>query len=199
MSSGPSAAVSQETDALLVVDVQNDFARPGGSLYIAGGEALTAPINAVSRGLSFRLQVCTQDWHPADHSSFRERGGPWPPHCVAGSDGAALCAGLDTGRYDLILRKGGRQEVDCNSAFCDAAGATTGLHGMLADAGVTRVLVVGLALDVCVAATVRDALAAGLQVVILADCCRSVSGDDAAATADLLAIGTVVMNSTDFL
>lgn len=169
-------SINPATDALIVVDMQNDFAAPTtGTLYVRGAESLVPLINAVSQQLPFRLQVGTQDWHTADHCSFQAQGGPWPAHCVAGTAGASLCDGLDDRKYDYLLRKGKRQAVDSNSAFRDASGAPTGLHALLADAGVTRVFLVGVALDVCVRATATDAVAYGLDVVVWEDACKAVT------------------------
>nr|AGU68200.1 nicotinamidase [Herpetomonas muscarum] len=196
---GEAIAVDAMSDALLVVDVQNDFARPGGSLYIAGAEAVVAPINALARGLPFRVRVATQDWHPPHHSSFAAHGGPWPPHCIAGTDGADCCADLDTAPYDVILRKGTRQDYDNYSVFTDASGRQTGLRGFLAEAGVRRVFVAGVATDVCVRATVLDALAGGLAVVVVMDGCRAVDevSNGPKSVAEMAEKGAVIARIAD--
>ena len=139
------------TEALIVIDVQNDFC-PGGALAVAGGDEIVAPINAMFDG--FPVRVLTQDWHPAGHMSFAANNpgttpfatveasyGPqvlWPVHCVQGSEGAAFHPSLATDRADLVIRKGFRPEIDSYSAFFENDHATpTGLSGYLA-AGVWR-------------------------------------------------------------
>lgn len=190
-------AIDPATDALIVVDMQNDFVDPAtGSLHVPGGETLVPLINALSQKLPFRVQIATQDWHVSNHSSFQSQGGPWPPHCIAGTRGAALCAGLDDGKYNCIWRKGVKQEVDCNSAFKDAAGESTGLYAALADAGVKRVFLVGVALDVCVSATAADALAYNLETVIWEDACKAVAQK---ASEYSLPKGALVERAADYL
>ena len=186
------------TDALLIIDMQVDFL-PGGALAVTGADALVPVINRLGH-LPFGLIVATQDWHPADHVSFRKRGGPWPVHCVAGSEGAALSPALDQARIGVLLRKGLDRDIDSYSAFGDNDRiGRTGLEGLLRDRGITRVFLTGVALDYCVAASARDACRAGFDTVVLHDACRSVKtmsgriletlraeGIGAASCADLL-------------
>lgn len=178
-------------DALLIVDPQNDFL-PGGSLAVPAGESVIAPLNHyidvfTRRGLPI---FATRDWHPPGHCSFRPQGGPWPPHCIAGSPGAAFADSLALGVGAHIFSKGARREDDVYSAFQD-----TSLARELAALGVRRVFVGGLATDVCVRATVLDALSAGFAVVVLTDAIRAVDvhpGDGARALAEMRARGAQV-------
>ncbi|NHO33576.1 isochorismatase family protein [Acetobacter fallax] len=169
-------------DALLIVDVQNDFL-PGGALAVPEGDEVIPVINQLTR-LPFGVIVATQDWHPSDHISFEKQGGPWPRHCVAGTQGADLAALLDAEPVGVILRKGRSSEIDSYSAFSDNNGiAATGLAGLLAGAGVTRVFVAGLALDICVAATAIDAKKSGFDTLVVIDACRAVGDAEDAETA----------------
>lgn len=158
--------------ALLVVDMQNDFADPAGSLFVVGGDALVDPINALaaSARAAGATVVLTQDWHPAETPHFVTGGGPWPVHCVAGTWGAELVGGL-AADADAVVRKGTRGE-DGYSAFSmrdthTGADVPTGLAGLLRERAIERVVVVGLAADVCVAATAHDAAASGFATVVV--------------------------------
>lgn len=168
-----------ETTALVVVDVQNDFADPQGSLYVKGGECIIGEINsevAAARAGGATV-VLTQDWHPPRTSHFIDDGGSWPVHCVRDTWGAELHPDLAR-EADLVLRKGTGGE-DGYSAFTlvdpDSAATTqTGLGGYLAQRGIRKVVTVGLAADVCVKATALDAVGAGLESVVLWDLTRAV-------------------------
>lgn len=156
-------------DALVVVDVQHDFL-PGGALGVPGGDQVLPPISrllAAARAAGTTI-VASRDWHPANHVSFVARGGPWPPHCVQGSDGAELSPALDLSGV-TILDKGDDPDVDAYSAFDG-----TGLEQRLRTAGVERVVVCGLATDYCVRATALDALAAGFATVVVTDAVAAV-------------------------
>ena len=176
------------TDALLVVDVQNDFC-PGGPLAVPEGDAVVPVINRIVGG--FPLAVATQDWHPEGHISFASRHPGrepftvlplegleqmlWPDHCVWGTPGADLHPDLDPSRIQVVLRKGAAPDVDSYSAFLENDRRTpTGLAGLLRERGVRRVFVTGLATDYCVLATALDGLAAGFEVTVLEDACRAV-------------------------
>jgi nicotinamidase/pyrazinamidase len=178
-------------DALIVADVQNDFL-PGGALGIRGGDAVVAPLNAWLRTFAARgcLTVASRDWHPADHCSFASRGGPWPTHCVAGTAGAAFAAGLELPEGCLVVDKATVADKEAYSAF-----SGTPLAARLAAVGVRRLWIGGLATDYCVAATARDALKLGLEVVILTDAIRAVdvgAGDGARALAALATEGATL-------
>lgn len=176
------------TDVLLVIDVQNDFC-PGGSLAIAGGDAVVPVINRVAR--SFEHVVLTQDWHPADHLSFASMHpgkAPfgqiampygeqtlWPDHCVRATPGAEFHPDLDVPHAELILRKGFRREIDSYSAFTENDRTTaTGLASYLRERGFRRVFLTGLALDVCVRYSAEDAARAGFEAVLVEDAARAV-------------------------
>src|SRR5437763_155302 len=136
--------------ALIVVDMQNDFC-PGGALAVAGGDRLAGRIEEAAAAAG--TVIATRDWHPPDHCSFVEQGGTWPPHCIAGTPGAELHASVAGMRFDRLIDKAtepGRE------AYSDFDG--TGLERWLADRGVTRVVVTGLATDYCVRATALDAV-----------------------------------------
>src|SRR3954463_8268262 len=121
-------AVDRKRDALIIVDLQPDF-MPGGPLAVAEGDRIAAPIGRLAS--HFSTVVATQDWHPEGHVSFAERGGPWPPHCVAGSAGADVHPALADSLVTLKLRKGTQVHVDSYSAFRDDEGHATGLAGYL--------------------------------------------------------------------
>jgi len=185
-------------DALLVVDVQNDFL-PGGALGIAGGDAVLAPLNRLLgawrvRGLPVYL---TRDWHPPGHCSFVERGGPWPAHCVAGTAGAGFSPRLERAAGDVVVSKATRPDRDAYSALDG-----TPLADELRRTGVHRIFVVGLATDYCVRATGLDARADGIEVVVLRDAVCAVNarpGDGAAATSELEAAGAELATTDEVL
>ena len=157
-------------DALLVVDVQRDFL-PGGALGVADGDAVIAPLN----GYLARAQrtgatvVASRDWHPTDHCSFRAQGGPWPPHCVAGTPGAQFASELRLPLQAHVIDKAIHSDRDAYSAFQD-----TGLAQALRAQGIRRLAVGGLATDYCVLQSVLDALSAGFEVFVLEDAIRAV-------------------------
>lgn len=182
--------------ALLVVDVQNDFADPAGSLYVRGGEEVVALINAESARVreSGAPVFYTQDWHPEDTPHFQKDGGIWPVHCVRDTWGAELHPDLLV--EGPVVRKGSNGE-DGYSAFSmrdPVTGETvsTELAGLLAEASVTRLVVCGLATDYCVRATVLDARGHGYPTTVLEDAIRAVelqAGDGDRAVEEMLAAG----------
>jgi nicotinamidase-related amidase len=178
-------------DALVIVDVQNDFC-PGGSLPVAEGDQVVPVVNRLAP--RFATVVTTQDSHPADHSSFAEQGGPWPVHCVEGTPGWRLPPDLRV-TPDYQVFKGRDRDIDGYSGW------TQELAQWLRERGVQRVVVVGLALDYCVRATALDARAAGLEAVVLTDATRAVNvepGDDKRALDALRAAGVrVALNPTE--
>lgn len=182
-------------DALLVVDVQGDFL-PGGALGVLRGDEVIAPLNCLIarwRGLGLPL-VFTRDWHPANHCSFHEQGGPWPPHCVVDTRGARFAASLCVPDNAVIMSKGTDPQREAYSAF-----QGTGLADHLARLGVRRVFIGGLATDYCVRATGIDARAAGFDYVVLVDAVRAVDvrpGDGERALAELAA-GGALLTTTD--
>lgn len=158
-------------DALIVVDVQNDFL-PGGRLGVEQGDAVVPTLNRyIARFHAARLPVvATRDWHPPEHCSFAAQGGPWPQHCVAGSPGAAFAQVLELPAETLIVSKATTAQRDAYSGF-----EGTGLSERLRERGVKRVFVGGLATDYCVLNTVRDALTAGFETFLLEDAVRAVN------------------------
>ncbi|SEP64036.1 nicotinamidase/pyrazinamidase [Loktanella sp. DSM 29012] len=187
------------TSALIVIDVQNDFC-PGGALAVSGGDDVVTGINALMD--DFSTVILTQDWHPAGHSSFASSHpgqapmdlitmpyGPqvlWPDHCVQGTAGAAFHPDLRTDG-DLIIRKGYNPAIDSYSAFFENDQTTpTGLEGYLKSRGITRLTMVGLALDFCVNYSAVDAARLGFDVTVREDLTRAIDMNgsrDAALTA----------------
>ena len=183
--------------ALIVIDVQNDFC-PGGALAVPEGDAIVAGINALMA--DFEAVVLTQDWHPAGHSSFASAHagaapydvaqmpyGPqvlWPDHCIQGSDGARFHEALDQDRVDLIIRKGYNPAIDSYSAFFENDHSTpTGLEGYLRTRGIDSLVMVGLALDFCVNFSAVDAAKLGFKVDVRQDLCRAIDLDGSLAAA----------------
>ena len=198
-------------DVLLVVDVQNDFC-PGGSLAVAAGNDVVAVINGLMA--RFDTVIGTQDWHPAGHLSFAsahpgrnpmdmvqvDYGDQilWPDHCVQGSQGAEFHPGLDVDRFEMIIRKGFRREIDSYSAFFENDRATaTGLSGYLKSRGLERVFVCGIAGDVCVYYSALDARAQGFETTFIEDASADVDHEGSAATtrADLKDKGIAIVNA----
>jgi nicotinamidase/pyrazinamidase len=146
--------------ALLIIDFQNDFV-PGGALPVPDGDAIAPRVTELLDSGEFELVVATRDWHPADHNSFAAQGGPWPPHCVQGSEGAELHPSLDRAKVDVVIDAGYRPELEGYSGFEE-----TELERVLRDHDVDSITVVGLATDYCVRATALDALGRGFDVVV---------------------------------
>ncbi|MEE9426668.1 MAG: bifunctional nicotinamidase/pyrazinamidase [Paracoccaceae bacterium] len=183
--------------ALIVIDVQNDFC-PGGSLAVEGGDQIVGPINEMMS--DFHSVILTQDWHPANHSSFADNypgKGPftmidmpygpqvlWPTHCVQGSQGAKFHADLNTTRADLIIRKGYRPKIDSYSAFFENDQTTpTGLHGYLSECAIDTLTLVGLATDFCVSFSAQDAARLGYDTTVMQSACRAIDLDGSLANA----------------
>ena len=176
------------TDALLVIDVQNDFC-PGGALAIKEGDAVVPIINGLGR--RFDHVILTQDWHPKGHISFASshpgeqpftvtsapygKQALWPEHCLQQSHGAELHRALDLPHAELILRKGFRCEIDSYSAFLENDHATpTGLAGYLRERGLKRLFLCGLAYDFCVRYSAIDGNALGFECIVIEDATRAV-------------------------
>ena len=179
------------SEALLVIDVQNDFC-PNGALAVVGGDTIVQPINAEMD--KFNTVVLTQDWHPTDHKSFassHENKKPfdkdqmsnrhqllWPNHCIHGSMGARFHPDLNHTRADVIIRKGSNPAVDSYSAFYENDKVTsTGLHGYLKNREVTKLTLVGLATDYCVAFSALDAEKLGYAVTVRLDMARGIDSN----------------------
>jgi nicotinamidase/pyrazinamidase len=176
--------------ALIIVDYQNDFARPDGALSVPGGEEIADAINRHSGSGNYDLVLATRDWHPTDHGSFAAQGGPWPPHCVQETDGAALHPALDAQPIDGIVDKGQDRGTEGYSGF-----EATGLAERLRDEGIDALTIVGLATDYCVKNTALDALREGFAVRVDPAAVRGVEvkpGDSDRALEALRAAGATV-------
>ena len=174
-------------DALIVVDVQNDFCA-GGALPVPDGDAVVEPINRLAE--QFPFVVATRDWHPPDHLSFREQGGPWPIHCVADTGGAQLHPKLHSSQIDAVVDAGREPQDEGYSGF-----EHTELERLLRDQGVQTVHVTGLALDYCVKQTALDARSAGFDVVLHMSATRAINvnpGDDERSLEELRDAGVLV-------
>jgi nicotinamidase/pyrazinamidase len=175
-------------DALLVVDVQNDFC-PGGNLAVPHGHEVVPLINRLAP--RFAHVVLTQDWHPAGHLSFASTHPArkpyekielsygsqilWPDHCVQETQGALLHPDLHVPHAQLLLRKGFNREIDSYSAFQENDRRTaTGLAGYLRERGLARVFLAGLAFDFCVRYSAEDAKQQGFEAVVIEDACRAI-------------------------
>jgi nicotinamidase-related amidase len=175
--------------ALLIVDFQNDFT-PGGALAVPHGDEIAARINALAASGDYDLVVATRDWHPPDHGSFAERGGPWPVHCVQGTEGAELHPALERANVDVVVDKGQDPGTEGYSGF-----EGTNLADLLRERGIGEVTVVGLATDYCVKNTALDALRHGFHVTVDSTAVRGVEvqeGDSEQALAEVRAAGGAV-------
>jgi len=180
-------------DALLIIDVQNDFC-PGGALEVPQGDQVVSVINKTSD--LFQTIVLTQDWHPAGHASFAttHNADPfsttqlsygeqtlWPDHCVQGSQGAEFHQDLKSDGAALVIRKGMHPGIDSYSAFFENdKTTTTGLTGYLRQLGIERVFCAGLAFDFCVRFTAEDAVKEKFETVVIEDACRAIDMDNSA-------------------
>lgn len=175
-------------DALIIVDLQNDFL-PGGSLGVPQGDEVVAPIQQLidlyqAHGLPV---YASRDWHPEGHCSFTAQGGPWPVHCIAGSNGAAFSSAIPLEQFATIISKATTIEKDAYSAFNG-----TDLAAAMRARGIERVAVCGLATDYCVLNTARDALTEGFATLLVLDAIRAVNvhpGDGDRAIAEMQAAG----------
>ncbi|MIL08867.1 bifunctional nicotinamidase/pyrazinamidase [Salmonella enterica subsp. enterica] len=182
--------------ALIVIDIQNDFC-PGGALAVAGGDEIIPIVNSLIAEAPH--VVLTQDWHPAGHSSFASTHtgrqpfetiempyGPqtlWPDHCIQGAAGAEFHKALDWTRAELVVRKGFRKAIDSYSAFFENDHKTpTGLSGYLRERGIDTLTMVGLATDYCVAYSALDAERLGFNVTVRMDACRAIDLGGSLAT-----------------
>jgi len=173
-------------EALVVIDLQNDFC-PGGALAVAGGDEIVPLVNDLIRSADH--VIMTQDWHPAGHSSFASSHPGhqpyqsvtmpygeqtlWPDHCIQGSRGAEFHTGLAWAKAELVIRKGFRPSIDSYSAFFENDRTTpTGLAGYLRERGIGSITLAGLATDFCVAYSALDAVKLGFSATVrLAACC----------------------------
>jgi nicotinamidase/pyrazinamidase len=176
-------------NALLLIDLQNDFL-PGGSLAVAGGDEVIAKANELAQG--HPLVIATQDWHPENHSSFSI----WPVHCVQNTGGALFAPGLNTRAIHHVFQKGTDVAIDSYSGFFDNDHRkSTGLGEFLQSKGVTSVTIMGLATDYCVKFSALDARKFGFDVTLIRSGCRAVNlqpGDEAAALTEMRRAGVTV-------
>ena len=171
------------------MDFQNDFT-PGGALAVPEGDAIAERVNELAADPRFELVIATRDWHPPDHGSFEEQGGPWPVHCVQGTEGAELHPGLDRSKVDVVVDKGQNPDTEGYSGF-DA----TNLDTLLRDRGIDKLTIVGLATDYCVKNTALDALSNGFEVTVEREAVRGVDvneGDSERALEELREAGATV-------
>jgi nicotinamidase/pyrazinamidase len=185
--------IDPQRDALIVVDVQNDFC-PGGALGVPGGDAVVPVMNRYLErfGAAGAPVYLSRDWHPAVTRHFKAYGGVWPPHCVQGTRGAEFHPGLAPPAGAVVVSKGMDPEQDAYSAFQAEDPSGRPFPAVLERQGVRRVYVGGLATDYCVRATALDAARAGLEVVLLTDAIGAVDlepGDGARALEEMRAAG----------
>jgi len=180
--------------ALVLVHIQRDFL-PGGALAVQRGDDVIAPANRLAQGFAAvgLPVIATRDWHPAGHVSFKERGGPWPPHCVQDTPGAEFAGELTLPRDHWLVSQATDPDQEAYSGF-----QGTDLEERLRSAGVQSLYVCGLATDYCVKHTVLDALRLGFEVVLVADACRGVNvhpADSARAVEEMMREGTRIASS----
>ena len=176
--------------ALIIVDYQNDFNPPDGALAVPGGDEIANRLNELAADDRYEVVIATRDWHPPDHESFSEQGGPWPVHCVQGTPGAELHPALDQSQVDAIVDKGQARDTEGYSAF-----EAEELGQLLREHEVTDLTVVGLATDYCVLNTARDALKVGFTVTVDRSATRAVDaqpGDGDRALEELEGLGAEI-------
>ena len=178
-------------DALIIVDVQNDFL-PGGSLAVPDGDKIIPVLNKYACKFAgiFLPVFATRDWHPEKHCSFKEQGGMWPPHCVANTNGADFSKDLKLPANTCIISKAVYEDNDAYSGF-----GGTNLHAKLTEMNIKRVFIGGLATDYCVKATVQDALNHGYITYYLQDASRAVNvkpGDEVKAEESMVRSGAIL-------
>ena len=172
--------------ALVIVDFQNDFT-PGGALAVPGGDEIGERLNELAASDRFELVVATRDWHPPNHQSFEQHGGPWPEHCVQGTEGAELHPSLDTSNVDEVVDKGQDPSTEGYSGFEE-----TELERLLRERGIDELTIVGLATDICVKNTALDALRLGFKANVDPEGVRGIDvepGDSERALEEIKAAG----------
>ncbi len=186
----------QSKNALVVVDVQNDFC-PGGALAVKDGDQVVPPLNLyIAKFKEAGAPIfATRDWHPAKTSHFNTSGGPWPPHCIQGSQGSQFHPALTLPPETVIVSAGMGSDEDGYSGFLGKDERGTKLIDLLRQQGVERIFVGGLATDYCVKHTVLDGLKEGFKVVLLTDSVRGVNlkpDDSACAIEEMLHAGAEI-------
>uniref|UniRef100_A0A7S2TH99 nicotinamidase n=1 Tax=Lotharella oceanica TaxID=641309 RepID=A0A7S2TH99_9EUKA len=201
--------------AFLIIDVQNDFLPPNGSLKVEEGDKIIPLINKLRKDIEWDLVCVSQDWHPKDHCSFVEnnKGAEvltvielesglkqmmWPTHCVQGSKGAEFHKELVLEETDKIVKKGTHQEVDSYSAFFDNDKKTsTEMNSILSKEKITECYIAGLAYDYCVGFSALDSKAAGFKTTVISDACRAVAPDSEKSMSKSLADAGVSLQTTE--
>ncbi len=195
------SVVPQKGDVLLLVDLQNCFL-PGGSLGVTGGDRIIPPLNRIA-GIFAEMQLpvfLSRDWHPPDHISFRDRGGPWPSHCVRNTQGAAFSSDLKIPPGAIVFSKATDSNREEYSAW--QARSETGrlLSESVRDMGIKRIFIGGLTTEYCVLSTVKDARASGYEMYVLKDAVEAVNampGDADRALAEMVAAGAKLISEKD--
>ena len=178
-------------EALLIIDFQNDFTPPEGALAVPGGDEIADRLNELAASDRFDLVVATRDWHPPDHESFEQHGGPWPEHCVQGTEGAELHPALERECVDVVLDKGQDPHTDGYSAF-----ERPDLSRLLRERGIDSVYVAGLATNICVHGTSLGALDEGYAVTVDTGASRGVELEEGSierAVEELRAAGAKIV------
>jgi len=182
------------SEALLIIDFQNDFTS-GGALEVPEGDEITEPVKALAD--RFEIVMATRDWHPPDHASFETQGGPWPVHCVRGTPGAEFHPAMDEVALDEVVDVGREREDEGYSGF-----ERSELANLLRERGVDKVYVTGLATDYCVRASAIDACREGFDTTVVEDAIRAVNvdpDDGERAIADMKQAGAKVATSEEVL
>jgi nicotinamidase/pyrazinamidase len=181
-------------EALVIIDVQNDFT-PGGALAVPEGDAVVEPLNRLAK--QYDTVFATRDWHPPDHHSFEQHGGPWPVHCVQDSEGADLHPGLDRSAIDDLVDKGDERGVEGYSAFDG-----TDFAQRLRERGIDSLVVAGLATNICVRSTALEARELGFDVALVEDASRGIElepGDVERAVREMEDAGVRIVSSGSLL
>ena len=202
-------------EALILIDIQNDFC-PGGALAVNEGNEIVSVVNNIQK--KFSVKILTQDWHPENHKSFASNHSGkdpfssinmsyglqilWPDHCIQDTLGADFHSDLITKNSDLIIRKGFRPDIDSYSAFFENDKSTpTGLEGYLKTRGIKTIYLCGLALDFCVFFSAIDGAKLGFQVFVIEDACRAIDLDGSLENSlkEMNAVGVKLISSSKFL
>ena len=202
-------------EALVLIDIQNDFC-PGGALAVNEGNEIVSVVNNIQK--KFSVKILTQDWHPENHKSFASNHSGkdpfssinmfygsqvlWPDHCIQDTLGADFHSDLITKNSDLIIRKGFRPDIDSYSAFFENDKSTpTGLEGYLKTRGIKTIYLCGLALDFCVFFSAIDGAKLGFQVFVIEDACRAIDLDGSLENSlkEMNAVGVKLISSSNFL
>ncbi len=174
-------------DALLVVDIQYDFL-PGGTLGVPLGDQVIPPIKelitAATKGHA--TIIASRDWHPANHISFHEQGGPWPPHCVQNTRGAEFHESLQYPKNTIVVSKATNPDIDVYSAFHAETETGAPLPKILEEHNIKRIIICGLCLDYCVKASSLDLIKAGYEILVVLNATKAIDAEDGLETIRLL-------------